>query len=172
MAARGRPHADGAQGRPHHPAARRLLRGHQLLVELLARAQAGEHDRDVALGHEPGHRDHEPGEVEDADGLAHLQDAQVAVVAEAGQQHEAHGLADRHEVAAAVGVGDRHRPAGRDLRLEQRHHAARAAQHVAEAHDGEARRRSARACVAHDQLGEALGRAHDARRARPPCRWR
>ena len=46
---------------------------------------------------------------------------------------ELHGLGDRHEVAGHPRVGDRDRPARRDLPPEDRHDRARRAEHVAEA---------------------------------------
>ena len=49
-------------------------------------------------------------------------------------QHQTHRLAHRHEVALHVGMRDGQRAAALQLALEQRHHGAGAAQHVAEAH--------------------------------------
>ena len=60
-------------------------------------------------------------------------------------EHQLDRLLDGHEVALHPGMGDRHRTAGFDLLLEERQHAAPAAQHVAEAHAAEAGRR-VRAC--------------------------
>ena len=54
-------------------------------------------------------------------------------------------LRDRHEVARHLRVRDGHRPAALDLAAEDRDHAARRAEHVAEAHGDEARRRRRRA---------------------------
>src|SRR3546814_19215982 len=48
------------------------------------------------------------------------------------------GFGDGHEIARDVAVRESDRAAGQDLLVEQRHHAARAAQHVAEAHHREA----------------------------------
>ena len=80
-----------------------------------------------------------------------------------GVQHELHRLGNQHEVAAHLRVGDGDRAALLDLLEEPRHHAAVAAEHVAEAHDRE-RRAAAHGLRLDDQLGDALGRAHDARR--------
>src|SRR5207249_30190 len=61
-----------------------LLGGHQLLVQLLARAEADEADRDVLVGLEAREPDHLPGEVEDAHGLPHVEDEDLAAPAEGG----------------------------------------------------------------------------------------
>ena len=158
----GRRALDRADLGPDLAARRRLLRAHQLLVELLARAKARDDDRDVLVGDVAGQRDHHAGEVEDPDRLAHLEDQQLAVAAEPGQQHQAHRLGDRHQVAPAVGVGHGHGAAPRDLLLEERHDAAGAAQHVAEAHRAEAGARPRRV-VLEEELGHPLGGSHDAR---------
>ncbi len=120
------------------------------------------HDRDVLVGDVAGQRDHHAGEVQDPDRLAHLEDQQLAVAAEAGQQHQAHRLGDRHQVAPALGVGHGHGAAARDLLLEERHDAAGAAEHVAEADRGEAGARPRRV-VLQEELGHPLGGAHHAR---------
>ena len=78
-----------------------------------------------------------------------------------GLEHELHRLGDRHEIALDVGVGDGDRPARCDLPLEERHHAAAAAQHVAET-DRHERAAGVLCRLLHDQLGHALGRAHHA----------
>ena len=59
-------------------------------------------------------------------------------------QHQPDRLAHRHEVALHVGMRDRQRAAARELALEQRHHGAGAAQHVAEAHGDAAHAAAAR----------------------------
>ena len=58
-------------------------------------------------------------------------------------------------------MGDGDRPARGDLLLEEGHHAAPAAQHIAEPHRHE-RAAGALRRVLHDQLGHALGGAHHA----------
>ena len=67
------------------------------------------------------------------------------------------------KIAAHLGVRDRDRPARLDLLEEARHDAAVAAEHVAEPHGHEARAAARVAIVLNDQLGDALGGAHDAR---------
>ena len=52
----------------------------------------------------------------------------------AGLEHQVHGLRDGHEVPRHVRMGHRDRAAALDLSLEERHDAAAAAEHVAEAH--------------------------------------
>ena len=79
-------------------------------------------------------------------------------------QHQLHRLRDGHEVAAHLRVGDRHRAAGLDLPQERRHHAAPAAEHVAEPHRDEVPLVRL-GDLLHDLLGHPLGRAHDAGRA-------
>ncbi len=90
--------------------------------------------------------------------------ASVAGADHAGLQHQAHRLAHRHEVALHVGMRDGQRAAARELALEQRHHRAGAAEHVAEAHGdaAHAARRLARGDVQRlaIHLGQPLRRAH------------
>ena len=52
----------------------------------------------------------------------------------AGLEHQLHGLADGHEVATHLGVGDGNRPAGFDLPEEGGDDRATRAEHIAEAH--------------------------------------
>ena len=78
-------------------------------------------------------------------------------------QHEVHRLGDRHEEAGHVRMRDRDRAAARDLLPEERHDAAAAAEHVAEAHREEAPAASGGG-IAHDHLRDPLGGPHDARR--------
>ena len=75
----------------------------QVLVELLARPYADELDRDVPIRLLPGEPDHVVREVDDLDGLAHVEDEDVAALADRpGLDDELHGLRDRHEVALHV----------------------------------------------------------------------
>src|SRR5262249_33109743 len=64
-------------------------------------------------------------------------------------QNELHRFGNRHEVAHDLGIGDRYRTARGNLLAELGDHAARAAEHVAEAHHDEARPVGALQCLAH-----------------------
>lgn len=113
----------------------------QLLEELLARTQADELDLDVLARTQAAELDELAREVHDLHGLAHIEDVDAAVLAEHGSlEHQAHRLRNRHEVPRHVRMRHRHRPARRDLPLEDRDHAARRPQHVAEADGDEAGR--------------------------------
>ncbi len=132
-------------------------------MELLAGTQAGEHDRDFART-QAGQADHVLGELDDVDRLTHVEHEKLAAGREAaGVEHEMHRLGNRHEITLHVRVGDRDRSAALDLMLEHRHHASAAAQHVAEPHHGERAAGSTRR-LAHDHLGQPLGRPHHAGR--------
>ena len=83
-----------------------VLAQQQLLVQLLAVAQADVLDGDIAVGmlgiaHLQAHQpDHGPGEVVDLHRLAHVEDEHVAAGGHgAGLDHERRSLRDRHEVA-------------------------------------------------------------------------
>ena len=137
-----------------------LVVGQQFLEEFLARAQAGEGDGDVGFG-VAGQAHHGAGQVDDADGLAHVQDEGLAAAShEAGLQHELGGLGDGHEIAGDVGVGDGDGAAVGDLLAELGDDAAAGAQHVAEAHQHHGQGGHA-VLVLQDHLGQALGGAHD-----------
>ena len=137
-----------------------LVVGQQFLEEFLARAQAGEGDGDVGFG-VAGQAHHGAGQVDDADGLAHVQDEGLAAAShEAGLQHELGGLGDGHEVAGDVGVGDGDGAAVGDLLAKLGNDAAAGAQHVAEAHQHHGQGGHA-VLVLQDHLGQALGGAHD-----------
>ncbi len=100
-------------------------------------------------------------EVEDAHRIAHVEHEHVAAAADAAGLHDQlRGLVDRHEVARHLGVGDRHRPAARDLLAEDRHDRARRSEHVAEAHGDERRLVLDLAERLDDPLGERLAGAH------------
>ncbi|MNZ53187.1 hypothetical protein D3C78_710580 [compost metagenome] len=158
----------------------------QLLVELLARAQAAELDGDVAVrlvlrAHaEAGEMHHLLRQLGDLHRLAHVQHEHVAACAHrAGLDHQLRRFRDGHEVAGDFRVGHGDRPAALDLLAEQRNHRAGRAQHVAETHHGEARAVGHRRLALHieqchlllggqrlqDQLGHALGAAHHVGRA-------
>ena len=79
-------------------------------------------------------------------------------------QHQLHRLRNGHEVAAHLGVGHRDRAAAPDLPQERRHHAAAAAEHVAEPHRDEVPP-AGLGDLLHDLLGDPLGGAHDVGRA-------
>ena len=64
-----------------------------------------DHDRDVALGLEPGEADHVVREIDDAHGIAHVEHEHVAAAADAAGLHDQlRGLVDRHEVARHLGA--------------------------------------------------------------------
>lgn len=99
-----------------------LLVAEELLVQLLALTQAGEHDLDP-LG--AGELDHPLRDVEDPHRFAHLEDHHLAGVADrTGLHHELARLRDGHEVAGDVGMGDRDGAAGGDLGVERVQHRA------------------------------------------------
>ena len=149
----------------------------QLLVQLLAGAQAGEADLDVHLGPEAGEAYHLLGEAGDGDGLAHIEDEDLAVFASLLDaerrrlEDQFHRLAHGHEEALDVGVGDGDRPARLELLLEQQHDGTGRSEDVAEADGDEpgpppfAAAFGLRGAGEIEGLaiafGEALGRAHD-----------
>ena len=134
--------------------------GKRLLVELLARAQTGELDADLVVG-ETREANQVASEVHDQHRFAHVEHEQLAALAhEPGLQHQLARFGNRHEVAPDLGVGDGHGAAAGDLFAKLRHHAAGTAEHVAEAHDHEARGGVALQALA-QHLGHALGGAHD-----------
>ena len=110
---------------------------------------------------EPREPDEVGGEIEDPHRLAHVEHEHFPALADRARlQHQLHRLRDGHEIAAHLGMGDRDRPAALDLPEERRHHAAPAAEHVAEAHRDEVSPGGLRDLL-HDLLGDALGGAHD-----------
>jgi hypothetical protein len=90
----------GVLARRHH-----LAVPDELLVELLARRRADELDRDLAsrlLAREP---DHLLGEVDDPDGLAHVEDVDLAAIADRARLHDERGsLGNGHEEARHLGM--------------------------------------------------------------------
>ena len=116
-----------------------------LFVELLAIAEAGELYLDVLCS---GELDHALGEVDDADGGAHVEDEDLAALAHGtGLEDELAGFGDEHEEADDVGVGDGDGTALADLLLEDGDDRAVAAEDIAEAGG--------------DELGDALDTALD-----------
>ena len=115
-------------------------------------------------GLQPGQTDHLPRQIDDLHRLAHVEHEDAAVSRRtaaarrrrqhAGLQHQADRLAHRHEVALHVGMRDRQRAAARELALEQRHHRAGAAEHIAEPH-GDAAHALVRAGCARAQISSA-----------------
>ena len=109
-------------------------------MQPLARANAGERDLNVASRLEAAEPDDAFGEIDDSNGLAHVEqiDGHIATVRPErvgrGGDDQVAGFADGHEIAHHVGMRDGDRAAGLDLRLEFRHHRAVGRQHVAEAH--------------------------------------
>ena len=75
-------------------------------------------------------------------------------------EHQGYGFGDRHEVADDPFICDGHRPAFCDLLLEERDHAAVAAQHVSEP-DGHEVGVGLAVHHLHYHLAQTLGRAHD-----------
>jgi hypothetical protein len=100
----------------------------EFLVQLFARANAGEFDGDVLTGFEAGPADHFFGEREDFDRLAHVEDKDFPAAADgAGLHDKLARLGNRHEIAFHIGMGDGNRPAGFDLLAEDGDYAAAAA---------------------------------------------
>ena len=137
-------------------------------------------------GSRPGQPDHPLGEIDDLHRLAHVEhiDRDIGALARERVARRRHdqiaGFADGHEVAHHVGMRDRHRPAGLDLRLELRHHRTVRRQHVAEPHRDQphgaapARRDGVRThCRAPgNTFRQSAWRRRAPRPARSPCRSR
>ncbi|OIQ75235.1 hypothetical protein GALL_431020 [mine drainage metagenome] len=139
----------------------------QGLGQLLARAQAGDLDLDVLARRAAGQGDHLARQIHDPDRLAHLQQEQPGVMAVGalgagggGVQDQLGGLGDGHEIARHLLVGDRHRAATIDLRLEDRHDRPGGAKHIAEPHGREAGALAGLLGL-DDRFREPLGGAHD-----------
>ena len=113
--------------------------GHELfLIQLLARAQAGVLDLDIAVRRVSGQADQVSGQRVDLDRLTHVEHEDLAAVCVSARlKHQADRLRDRHKIADDIGMGDRYRAALRDLLLEERDDRTVAAQHVAKAHRDE-----------------------------------
>ncbi len=100
-----------------------------LLVELLAIAESGELDLDITRS---GKIDHTLCKVGNANGLAHIEDEDLASLAHGtGFEHQLAGLGDEHEVADDIGVRDGDRTATTNLLAEDRDDRTIAAQDVA-----------------------------------------
>ena len=131
-----------------------LLGREQDFVEPLAGADAGKDDIDVAPRLKPAQSDHAFGEIDDFDGLSHIEHIDRRVRARRAERmacrrdHQITGFADGHEIAHHVRMGDGNRSAGLDLRLEFRHDRPVGREHVAEAHGDHAHRWLAAVAVA------------------------
>ena len=138
-----------------------LLLHEQLLVELLAGAQAGVLDGDVHVGLVAGQADQVPGHVVDLDRLAHVQHEDLTALGVVARlEHQADGFGDGHEVADDPGVRDGDGAAGLDLLLEQGDDGAVGAQDVAEA-DGHELRLALPVHHLHHHLAQTLAGTHD-----------
>ena len=101
------------------------------LVEFLALTETGELYLDVG-GVAEGY--HTLGEIDDLDGLAHIEDEDLSAVAHgACLKDELAGLGDEHEVADDIGMGDGDGAAFLDLLTEQGDDGAIGAEDIAEA---------------------------------------
>ena len=135
--------------------------GDQLLVELLAGPQAREDDLDVLLRLEAVESDHVPGQIQDPDRLAHLEDEDLAPLSHRpGLQDQLGRLGDAHEVAGDLRMGHGHRAPLGDLLLEEGDHRSGTADDVPESDGDEAGLRIPVAAGGH-QFADALGRPHD-----------
>src|SRR5262245_36474516 len=118
---------------------RALVVRQHLLIQFLAAAQPREHDANVAF-REAGQSNHLARQIDDAHRLSHVEHENLPSGSHgSGLQHELGRFGDRHEVTRDLGMRNRHRATLRDLLAELRDYTSRAAQHVAEAHDHEAR---------------------------------
>ena len=133
----------------------------QLLIELLARSEAGVLNFDVHIRLVTGQADHVPRHGVDLHRLAHVQNENLAALGIVSRlKHQTHRLGDGHEIPDDVGMGDGHGAAGLDLLLKERNDAAVAAQDIPEAHRHEFRF-GLPVHHLHHHLAQALGRAHD-----------
>ncbi len=115
-------------------------------------------------------------QVHDSHRLTHVEHVHRRVLARLDRgrlDHQHRCLVDRHEIPRHPRIRHRDRPALRNLRAPDRKHAARAPQHIAEAHHAEARRSKGRPAsrpvrlpvqTLRVHLRQPLGRAHHARR--------
>src|SRR5215831_858703 len=133
----------------------------EFLDQLLSGTQTGEMNVDVLIWHLAGEANHVLREIDDPDRLAHIENKNLRALA-AGRclENERHGFGDGHEIAACLWVGDFDGSARGNLRLEDRNHAAVAAEHVAETHGHASRADAVRAAGGDDSFAHALGRAH------------
>src|ERR1039457_7100771 len=136
----------------------------EFLVEFLPGADTGENNFDVLFWPEAREQDEIAGQIQNPDRLAHVQNEDLATLAHGGSLNdELGGLRDRHEVPAHLWMRDGDGLARGDLLFEKGKHASVAAQDVAET-DGDILRAAVLEGV-DQQLGDALGNAHDAGRA-------
>src|SRR5262244_2273063 len=106
----------------------RGLRGfvlpNELLGDLFTRSGSDEGDGDFDIGHEAGQSDQVAREIHDLDLLTHFEDEDLAPLGKRRRlEYQMHRFSDEHEVAAHVGMGDRHGPADLDLVHESLDHA-------------------------------------------------
>src|SRR5208337_2602636 len=100
---------------------------------------------------------------EDLHWFSHVEDEDLSAAADgAGLHDELARFRNRHEIALHLRVSDGDGAAGFDLLEEDRHHAAAAAQDVAETHGDESRAAIGGIERLDIKLGAALGGAHDA----------
>ena len=134
---------------------------HEFLVQLFARAQAGDLDGDIGARLIAVEADQAGRQVHNAHGFAHVQHIDAAAFGKTpGLQHELRSFGDGHEVAHDVRVGDGDGATALDLLLKQRDNAAVAAQHVAETH-GHALHIGVGGIGLDQHFADALGAAHD-----------
>src|SRR5262249_8506040 len=110
---------------------------------------------------QPGELDEVHRQIQNLDRFTHVENEYLAAGCQcAGLDDQLHGLRDQHEIACRLPVGDRERTTGGYLLTPDRNHRAPAIENVAEAHRYVFRLRP-RGQILNDQLGDALGRAHD-----------
>ena len=142
----------------------------KLLDQFLSRAKPDLLDGDFALGvvvvrdRQTRKLDHQPRQIEDPNGLPHVEQQHLAVVGEsAGLDDQLRGFGNGHEVTSRLAVSDRHWTADGDLLAEAGNDGAARAEHVAEADAAIARLLLRRRASLHDQFADALGRPHHVR---------
>jgi len=107
----------------------------ELFKELIPWPQPRELDFNVDSRTQTAQLDQLPRQLDDFHRFAHIENEYFSTLALGRTlKHQSHGFWDRHEVAGNIRMGDRHRPAGSNLLLEDRYHAARGTQDVAEPH--------------------------------------
>src|SRR5450755_4561885 len=138
-----------------------LKHGAQFFVELFAGTHTAEFDLDILIRPEPGQQDQVSGQVDDLHRLTHVQDANLAALADdSGLQHQLAGLRDGHEEAPHLGMRHGYRTACRYLSLEDRDDAAVGAEDISEAHGHVLGATVLKGLQ--QEFGYAFGRAHDA----------
>ncbi|OPZ73973.1 MAG: hypothetical protein BWY80_00762 [Firmicutes bacterium ADurb.Bin456] len=139
-----------------------FLGGEQFFEELFPRAHAGINYIDVLPWIQAGKPDHIQGQVHYFNRFAHIQDKDFAAPGHGpGLDYQLDGFGNGHEVALHLRVGHRYGSAGGNLPAEKRHHAAVAAQHVAEADGGEDGFAGG-VFLPDNEFGQSFGGAHDA----------